>query len=181
MPFLVLLAAFFILLAIGVLAIPLSILQRYRAGTARRAARGWILRVNLIGIAISCFIFVLMAAISTAWIPGALTYVLAGLAAGCTLGLFGLLITRWEATPRDLHYTPNRALILSITLLVLARLALGIWRGWSAWQSAGDASWLEESGAAGSMGAGAIVLGYYLVYWAGVRSRWRRWRRAHGW
>ena len=32
-------------------------------------------------------------------------------------------------------------------------------------------------GVAGSMGAGAVVLGYYLMYWAGLRLRTSRHRR----
>jgi hypothetical protein len=35
-------------------------------------------------------------------------------------------------------------------------------------------SWLTASGAAGSLGAGALVLGYYLTFWVGVRRRLRR-------
>jgi hypothetical protein len=35
-------------------------------------------------------------------------------------------------------------------------------------------AWVAASGAAASMSAGAVVLGYYLVYWAGVRRRLRR-------
>lgn len=35
-------------------------------------------------------------------------------------------------------------------------------------------SWFVAAGVAGSMAAGAVVLGYYLVYWIGVRRRYRR-------
>jgi hypothetical protein len=35
-------------------------------------------------------------------------------------------------------------------------------------------SWFVAAGVAGSMAAGAVVIGYYLVYWLGVRRRWRR-------
>jgi hypothetical protein len=35
-------------------------------------------------------------------------------------------------------------------------------------------TWVAASGVATSMSAGAIVLGYYLVYWVGVRRRLRR-------
>jgi hypothetical protein len=36
----------------------------------------------------------------------------------------------------------------------------------------------SDSGVAGSMAAGAVVLGYYLVYWFGVRRRFKRIRRS---
>ena len=35
-------------------------------------------------------------------------------------------------------------------------------------------SWFVAAGVAGSMAAGAVVLGYYLTYWIGVRRRYRR-------
>ncbi|MBA3270257.1 MAG: hypothetical protein H0T71_07060, partial [Acidobacteria bacterium] len=55
---------------------------------------------------------------------------------------------------------------------VTARLIYGVWRGWHAWQASGDdGSWLAASGAAGSIAAGAVVLGYYLVFWVGVKRR----------
>jgi hypothetical protein len=74
-----------------------------------------------------------------------------------------------------LYYTPNRWLVLAITLVVAGRVAFGFWRSWNAWQTTDDyASWAAASGAAGSLAAGAVVLGYYLVYWLGVRRRLRR-------
>jgi len=36
------------------------------------------------------------------------------------------------------------------------------------------AAWTAASGAAGSLAAGAVALGYYLVYWIGVRRRVER-------
>jgi hypothetical protein len=115
------------------------------------------------------------AAISNRWIPNAFRYTLIGSACGFALGFIGLALSRWESTPQGVHYTPNRWLILLITLVVTARIFYGFWRGWNAWQTtpAGE-SWLAVSGAAGSMGAGAAVLGYYLIYWAGLLRRVRR-------
>jgi hypothetical protein len=155
--------------------LPLSLFQRYRVGSARRPARGWFISLNLIAIAISTAIFVGAAAITSAWIPGAFSYTLTGLAIGCLLGIVGLALTRWEPAAQALHYTPNRWLVLFITLLVTARVAYGFWRSWHAW-SAGLHSWSAAFGVAGSMGAGAVVLGYYLAYWLGVRRRLKRFR-----
>jgi hypothetical protein len=91
------------------------------------------------------------------------------------LGIIGLLLTRWEPAVGALYYTPNRLLVLGITLVVTARLVYGFWRGWQTWQSGADgASWIATAGVAGSMAAGAVVLGYYLAYWIGVRGRLRR-------
>jgi hypothetical protein len=158
--------------------IPLSLVQRYRVGTARRVARGWIATINLLVIALSAGLFLAGAAVTSVWVPKAFTYTLIGMAGGCLLGVVGLLMTRWEATPRGLHYTPNRWLVLAITLVVTSRVAYGFWRSWQAWRFAwGDTSWLAASGLAGSLAAGAVVLGYYLAYWAGVRRRIAQHRR----
>jgi len=76
---------------------------------------------------------------------------------------------------------PNRPLVLLITVVVAARVLYGFWRGWHAWQNAeAGTSWLAASGATGSLAVGAVVLGYYFTYWAGVARRERH-RFANRW
>jgi len=169
-----LLGALLLVVALAAL-IPLSLVQRYRMGTSRQRARGWLASINLAGIALSAMTFLAGAALSTAWIPYAFTYSVAGLAIGCVLGTAGLALTRWERGPGSLHYTPNRWLVLVIMLLVTGRICYGLWRAVHAWRTGvADVNWLGVSSLAGSMAAGALILGYYLVYWAGVRRRVRR-------
>lgn len=165
-----------VVLLLGVLAlvalIPLSLVLRYRTGTSRRRARGWIATVNLAGIALSVTVFLVVAAFTNIWAPGVLAYTLAGLTIGCVLGALGLWLTRWDVVSRGLYYTPSRWLVLGLTIVIAGRLAYGWWRGWRAWQAPIEGtSWFDAAGVAGSMGAGAVVLGYYLVYWMGVRRR----------
>jgi hypothetical protein len=175
MPFLAVLAAL-LLGALGLtVLVPLSLLLRYRAGTARRQARTWVAAVNAGAIALSAALFLAVALVTSFWVPNALRYSLLGLAGGVALGLLGLAGSRWETTPRALHYTPNRLLVFLLLLAVAARMVFGLWRAWHAWRTTpGDASWLAASGAAGSLGVGAMVLGYYFAYWIGV---WRRVKR----
>lgn len=157
--------------------LPLSIIQRYRVGASRQLARGWLITINLFGIAVSTLMFLAGAAVTNIWVPRAFTYTVLGLAGGFALGMVGLALTRWDVTPRSVHYTPSRLLVLGITLVVTARLLYGLWGAWHGWRSAlDDTAWLATSGAAGALGAGAVVLGYYLVYWAGVRRRLSRLR-----
>jgi hypothetical protein len=164
---------FAILAAIALL--PLTIIQRYRVGTSRQLARGWLITINLFGMAVSTLLFVIGAAMTNIWVPRAFVYTLAGLAVGFALGLLGLALTRWEITPRSVHYTPSRLLVLGITMIVTARLFYGLWRGWHGWRVAAEGTdWLATSGVAGALGAGAVVLGYYVVYWLGIRRRIRR-------
>ena len=173
-PLVALALALFVVLAAIVL-MPLSLVQRYRAGTARRLARGWIVTLNLFAIVLSTMIFLASSAVTNIWIPGAFGHSAAGLAAGCVLGALGLALTRWEATAGSVYYTPNRWLVLGITLVVTVRVGYGVWRTWQAWRlGLEDPTWVAATGAAGSLAAGAIVLGYYLVYWVGVRRRLRR-------
>jgi hypothetical protein len=164
----------FILLAL----MPVSLFFRYRASTARRMARGWVAAINVVAVAASASLLLAAAALTTLRVPRALTYTLLGLAGGCALGLLGLALSRWETTARGLHYTPSRALVLAIMLVVASRMMYGLWRAWHAWHRASnETSWLAASGAAGSLAAGAVVLGYYLAYNAGVWRLSRKHRR----
>jgi hypothetical protein len=171
-----------LLIVLGFLAlIPLSLVLRYRASTARRLARRWVATVNIGMLALSALLFLFGAAITNIWVAQAFRYSVAGLVAGSVIGVVGLWLSRWEATPNALHYTPNRWLVLALTLVVTSRVLYGFWRGWHAWQSTPeDVSWLAAAGAAGSLAAGAVVIGYYLVYSIGVRRRVTRHEQAHG-
>jgi hypothetical protein len=154
---------------------PIALVQRYRMGTARQRARGWLAAINLAGLTLSATMFLVTAAFTNIWVPGALAYTAAGLAAGGVLGVFGLWLTRWEPVPGGLYYTPSRWLVLAVTLLVTARVLFGFWRAWHTWRAdLDDQSWFMAAGVEKSMAAGAVVLGYYLVYWIGVRRRMRR-------
>ena len=84
--------------------IPFSLVQRFRMGTARRQARGWVATLNLVAIAISLALFLIGALIATQWIPGSFTYTLLGLAVGSMLGLVGTILTRWEYVGGRIQY-----------------------------------------------------------------------------
>lgn len=155
---------------------PVLLFLRYRAGTMRRRARKWAATASLLSFLFSAALFIWVAALTTTfWLPNAFPYSLMGLTIGTLLGFLGLASTRWEVTPAALHYTPNRWLILLITLAVTARLLYGLWRIFHAWRAAGpDHSWLASAGVPGSMAVGGVVIGYYLVYFAGVRWKLTR-------
>lgn len=164
------------LLVVGalILATPLLLILRYRTGIARRPARRFVMTVNLMSMLISAALFLWLAAVTTLWMPRAFTCSCFGFIAGLLLGMLGLALTRWEQMPRALYYTPNRWLVLLLTLAVALRLLYSLWRIWYAWGTSGpDASWLGSAGIPGSMAIGAAVLGYYVIYFTGVRWRLR--------
>ena len=157
---------------------PVMLIQRYRAGKARRLARPWVATLNLAVLAFSAAFFLASAAFTTLWIPRALIGAAAGMAAGAVLGAVALAITRWESTPRSLHYTPNRWPVLFVTLVVSARVLYGLGRTVAVAQAGVSGTDLVTAfGVAESLAAGAAVIGYYLAYNAGLRWRIRRWQQ----
>lgn len=173
MPLLLLLLA----LPVIVLALmPLILLQRYRVGTARRLARPWLNTVTLVSMIVSVVFFLSAAAFTQIWVPGALRGAVFGVAIGCVVGVLGLLLTTWESGVRTLYYTPNRWLVLFITLVVSARVVYGFYRSFAAAQAGlSETSMIDAFGVPQSLGAGGIVIGYYLVYAIGLRRRIRAW------
>lgn len=174
MPLLIALGLILAAVLFGIVAMPFALIVRYRAGTRRRRARRWIASINVVSLALSTLIFAISATVASAWVPNALSYSAVGFGSGLALGLGGLLVTRWEREGAELHYTPSRLLMLLVSLVVAARIAYSFWRGWRVLQSSPDASWVAAFGIAGSMGAGALVLGYSLMYSFGVFVRVRR-------
>ena len=157
---------------------PVMLLQRYRVGTTRRLARAWVATCSIVSMSISAVLFLFGAAITTIWVPDALLGAATGVIVGSALGMLGLLLTRWESGVRALHYTPNRWLVLIVTLIVTARLLFGLVRAvWVAQAGIAGTSVVDAFGIAGSLGAGGTVIGYYLTYAIGLRWQIRRWQK----
>jgi hypothetical protein len=176
-PVVILLAVALVAALLLIVLVPLGMVRRYRAGTARRSARGWIAALNVGGFSFSVVLFLVGATVTNLWAPNALMYSLAGLMGGSALGLLALTLTRWEGAEESLHYTPNPIPVLLIIVVVAARLVYGFWRLWESWHLGPDGrAWLLNSGVPGSLAAGAIVLSYSLTYWIGVSRRIRQQR-----
>ena len=134
-----------------------------------------IIALNLFGIGMSAAMFLAGSAVTNIWVPNALRYAALGFLGGSVLGLVGLALTRWEPSTRALHFTPNRLLVLAITLTITGRILYSFWRAWETWGGvATREDWLVTRGVAEALGAGGLVLGYYLMYWFGVRRRYKR-------
>jgi hypothetical protein len=157
---------------------PLTLFQRYRMGAARRKARPWLSTLGLVLMSLSAVGFLAGAAVTAIFVPYAFAGAAAGIAVGTGLGVAGLLLTRWEATPATLHYTPNRWLVLLVTLMVAARVLYGLWRSWQAARAGVHGTEMVLAfGIPQSLAVGGTVIGYYIAYAAGVRGRMREWER----
>jgi hypothetical protein len=174
-PFLILLL---VLPLIVIALMPLILFQRYRMGSARRLARPWVATLNLALTALSVVLFLTAAAVTAIWIPNALRGAAAGVIVGLGMGGVGLLLTRWEPTPATLHFTPNRWLVLIVTLMVSVRILYGFWRSLQA-ARAGiyGTEMVLAFGIPESLAVGGAVLGHYLAYAVGVRRRIGQWQR----
>jgi hypothetical protein len=157
---------------------PLILIQRYRVGSARRLARPWASALSIVLTAVSAALFLTIAAITAIWVPHAFAAAAAGLLAGLGLGAIGLLLTRWEPTAATLHYTPNRWLVLVVTLMVSARIVYGLWRSWKAAEAGLYGTGMVLAfGIPESLAVGGVVIGYYVAYAWGVRFRLSAWQR----
>ena len=164
--------------AVVIALMPVMLIQRYRAGSARREARSWVATFSVAAMTFSAVFFLASAAFTTIWIPYAFSGAAIGMAIGLALGSIGSVLTRWEPAVRSLHYTPNRWLVLLVTAIVSARILYGVFRSFMAVRAGlTGAAMVEAFGVPDSLAAGAIVLGYHLAYNVALRWRIGRWQR----
>lgn len=172
MPLLLIPLLLMALVALWALLLPLALLQRYRLGKARRRAVGWAVRLNAWLLLVSAGVFASSAWLVGHWVDAALLHAACGLGVGVLVGLAGLALTRFDREPRGLYYTPNRWLVLGLTLVVAARIAFGLLRAWQLWRADAQAmAWLSQQGSL--LAVGGLLMGYYLAYSWGLQARLR--------
>jgi hypothetical protein len=170
-PIIVFALLLFVLLAFAGVVL-LSLALRYRAGTARRQARGWVASLNVWATSFSVVFFLLFTFLLSFWVDSAFRFALVGMGCGGILGLVGLAMTRWERRPEGLFYTPSRWLALLIIVAIGARIVYSWWRATYSGSTAppGDQHWLiTASGTQLSLAVAAGLIAYYLIYSIGVR------------
>ena len=171
MPLLILPLVVLVLLLLWLVLLPVSLWQRYRLGKARRKAWPWLVKLNSWLLLVSSAVLLVSMAVTNIWWPGAFVYALAGWGIGLATGLGGLWLTRFEATPQGLFYTPNAWLILLLTLLVTARIAMGFVEMWRYWQGKQALAMIPVLDHASLFAVAGLLIGYYLVYTWGLRRR----------
>jgi len=168
---------FFVLLSLGGV-ILLSLVLRYRAGTARRQGRRWVASVNFWLTSLSAVFFLSFTFLISFWLGTAFRFALIGMGCGGILGLLGLALTRWERRSEGTFYTPSRWLALLVTLAIAARFVYGWWHATHSGSS--EQHWLmTASGTQLSLAVAAGLIGYYLVYSIGVRLQMELWDQRH--
>lgn len=173
MPLLLIPAIVLLAVALALLLWPFALWQRYRQGSARRKAVRWLARLNAGVLSLATALFLAGALLGGFVVDGARGHALAGLLAGCALGVVGLWCTRFEITPVSMFYTPNRWLTLGLTALVAAKLGLTLWRAVAGASGAAAPleTWGTLGGPAGLFAAGGLLVGYHLAYAWGLRAR----------
>lgn len=162
-----------VMVLLWALLLPVALIQRYRYGKSRRRAIGWAIALNVFASFVSLLLFFFSAWIAAHWIADATVYAAVGVALGLLLGAAGLALTRFETEAGTLYYTPNRWLVLGLTLIVAARLGFGLVQALHLWgEQAARGAWLSRQG--GLLAVGGTMLGYYLSYAFGLRRRCRR-------
>ena len=103
--------------------------------------------------------------------PAAGAAAVVGAVVGAGLGVLGTRLTKFEATPAGLFYTPNAHLGIALSLLLVLRLA---WR-FVVLQTAGrnvDPQALQIGASPLTMAIFGTLAGYYVIYAIGL-LRWR--------
>jgi len=158
--------------ALWVLLLPLSVMQRYRHGRARRRVQPLAVRINAWLLAVAALLFLAGAWVAGHWIADALRDAATGMAVGIAVGLLGARLDRFEATGRGLYRTPNRWLVLALAWLLALRVGLGLWLAWSG-NPAGEAGWHAWLDRGGLLGVAGVLLGYALATAWALRARIR--------
>lgn len=107
-----------------------------------------------------------------AWIPTGVGFAAAaaGAVVGGTLAAYGLIHTRFEVTSAGRFYKPNKWIGLTVTALVLGRLAARIFSVYEAGaftaSAASPGAGLQRSPL--TLGVFFVMAAYYVAYYAGV-------------
>ena len=95
----------------------------------------------------------------------------AGAAVGIGLGLLGTRLTKFEATPAGLFYTPNAHLGIALSLLLVAKLAWNFMLP-QLHGGGGDPQAMRSAASPLTMAIFGTLAGYYVTYAIGL-LRWR--------
>lgn len=178
MPLLIL--ALLLLLALPLLLalLPFSLWQRYRRGKQQRRVWPWLNTLNMWLLLASSLLLLSWAALGQYWMGDALLMAAVGWLLGLVLGRVNIAISQHQTQDGQYRVTANAWIVLGLTLLVAARLALVFWQlaeHGLAWRSDGhEAAWYLRP--ASLFAVAALLLGHGLAWCWGLHRRLRQWR-----
>lgn len=177
MPLLLLLPLLIVaIVALWAVLLPFSLIQRYRFGRKRRRVVVWVTSANAWLVLISVAAFFVSAWMATRWLSGALQMAGVGFVIGIALGIVNLAVSRSEVEAGRLHITPNAALLLGLTLLVAARIVIGLWQwvehGFQLHPMQREEAWFLRPDSLFALGG--LLLGHYFAWCWGLRAKLRR-------
>ncbi|MGA7537792.1 MAG: hypothetical protein WBW93_03390 [Steroidobacteraceae bacterium] len=101
---------------------------------------------------------------------------LAGIACGAVLGSFGLRYTKFEVSPQGRFYTPHTYIGLAVTALFVGRVLyrfLEIYNGLIPATMVGQSFVTSLQHSPFTLAVFGALVGYYVLYYAGVLQRTR--------
>lgn len=147
-----------------------ALYRRFRGMIGRQPLNPAKLRSRIAILAVVVVLFGIRAMHSTALMGAGL----AGLAAGAAVAWWGLRLTRFDAMPGGIFYTPNAYLGVALGALLIARVVYRFVFLYPALQAAHAQTGSPFAGYTQSpltFALFALVIGYYIVYCAGLISR----------
>jgi hypothetical protein len=152
------------------IAVPL-ILWRVYSRIRRMVGRQKLSRVRPWITVVVFPLIVALLALATLTHPERLAWLVAGLAGGALLGVYGLRKTRFEPTPEGLFYTPNAHLGIALSLLFVGRIAYRFVEVYAL--NPGIAHTSQDFARSPlTLGVFGLLAGYYIAYAIGL-IRWR--------
>lgn len=139
---------------------------RFRRNVGRQRLQSGRLKARICVFAAIAVIFAVLVAAR----PAALGALLGGIAVSVVLAWFGVRLTTFERTDQGDFYTPNTVIGVSLTLLLVARLAF---RFTVVYQSTADGGppGVSSLGSPLTMAILGLTFGYYVAYYIGVLIR----------
>jgi hypothetical protein len=147
-----------------------ALYRRFRSVFGRQPLRPTKLKSRIAVLAVVAALFGLRALHSPAMMGAGL----AGLMAGAAFAWWGLKLTRFDVMPGGIFYTPNAYLGAALAAVLLGRIVYRFVLLYPALQTAKAETGSAFAGYTSSpltFALFALVVGYYIVYCAGLLSR----------
>jgi hypothetical protein len=133
-------------------------------------------RVRLPRLIVTLIVFpllIVLAGLSSLRDPTLLEGLAGGVVIGIAIGWFALRLTKFEAGPAGLFYTPHAGIGIVLSLLFIGRIVYRLGALYLATGSIDPASMQAFGRSALTLLIFGVLAGYYVTYAAGI-LRWRR-------